>query len=321
MAFWNDRQTRGVLYQVAALGGVILVGGILVSNTMDNLARQNIATGFGFLDREAGFGISEHLVDYSPADTYLRALYVGLLNTLRVSFAGILLATLLGILVGFARLSTNWLVARFASVYVEITRNVPVLLHLFFWYAVVTQAFPSPAAAYEPIAGFFLSNRGIAIPWPGLGVPVLEGFNFRGGAVLSPELSALLIGLSVYTSGFIAETVRGGILSVPKGQTEAARSMGLTGWQVLRFVTMPLALRAIIPGTTNQYLNLAKNSALAVAIGYPDFVSVANTTINQTGQAIEGVAMIMAAYLTLSLLISAFMNWYNKHVALIGERT
>jgi general L-amino acid transport system permease protein len=314
MAFWNDRQTRGILYQVAALG-------VLVSNTMDNLARQNIATGFGFLDREAGFGISEHLVDYSPADTYLRALYVGLLNTLRVSFAGILLATLLGIVVGFARLSTNWLVARLASVYVEVTRNVPVLLHLFFWYAVVTQAFPSPAAAYEPFSGFYLSNRGIAIPWPGVDVPILDGFNFRGGAVLSPELSALLIGLSIYTSGFIAETVRGGILSVPIGQTEAARSMGLTGWQVLRFVTMPLALRAIIPGTTNQYLNLAKNSALAVAIGYPDFVSVANTTINQTGQAIEGVAMIMAAYLTLSLLISAFMNWYNKHVALIGERS
>ena len=321
MAFWNDRHTRGVLYQVAALGGVLLVGGILVSNTMDNLARQNIATGFGFLTREAGFGISEHLVDYSPADTYLRALWVGLLNTLRVAFAGIALASLLGIIVGFARLSSNWLVARFASAYVEVTRNVPVLLHMFFWYAIVTQAFPSPGAALEPITGFFLSNRGVAIPWPGLGVPQLDGFNFRGGAVLSPELSALLIALSVYTSGFIAETVRGGILSVPKGQLEAARSMGLTGWQVLRFVTMPLALRAIVPGTTNQYLNLAKNSALAVAIGYPDFVSVANTTINQTGQAIEGVSMIMAAYLTLSLLISAFMNWYNKHVALIGERS
>jgi general L-amino acid transport system permease protein len=321
MAFWNDRRTRGVLYQVAALGGVLLVGGILVSNTMDNLARQNIATGFGFLTREAGFGISEHLVDYSPADTYLRALWIGLLNTLRVAFAGIALATILGIVVGFARLSSNWLVARLASVYVEVTRNVPVLLHMFFWYAMVTQAFPSPADALQPITGFFLSNRGVAIPWPGLGVPHLDGFNFRGGAVLSPELSALLIALSVYTSGFIAETVRGGILSVPKGQLEAARSMGLTGWQVLRFVTMPLALRAIVPGTTNQYLNLAKNSALAVAIGYPDFVSVANTAINQTGQAVEGVAMIMAAYLTLSLLISAFMNWYNKHVALIGERT
>jgi len=321
MAFWNDRRTRGLLYQAAALGGVILVVGVLVSNTMDNLARQNIATGFGFLTREAGFGISEHLVDYSPADTYLRALWVGLLNTLRITVAGIACATLLGVFFGFARLSSNWLVARIASVYVEVTRNVPVLLHLFFWYAVVTQSFPSPADAFEPITGVFLSNRGIAVPWPGLGVPELAGFNFRGGAVLSPELSALLIGLSVYTSGFIAETVRGGILSVPKGQLEAARSMGLTGWQVLRFVTLPLALRAIVPGTTNQYLNLTKNSALAVAIGYPDFVSVANTTINQTGQAIEGVAMIMAAYLTLSLLISALMNWYNKRVALIGERS
>ena len=321
MAFWNDRQTRGILYQIAAVGGVVLVGGILVSNTLDNLSRQNIATGFGFLTREAGFGISEHLVDYSPADTYLRALWVGLLNTLRITLAGIVAASVIGLVVGFARLSSNALVARLASIYVEVTRNVPVLLHMFFWYAVVTQAFPSPAAAIEPIAGVFLSNRGIAVPWPGLGFPELNGFNFRGGAVLSPELSALLIGLAGYTSGYIAETVRGGILSVPKGQIEAARSMGLSGWQVLRLVTLPLALRAIVPGTTNQYLNLAKNSALAVAIGYPDFVSVANTTINQTGQAIEGVSMIMAAYLTLSLLISAFMNWYNKRVALIGERS
>ena len=321
MAFWNDRRTRGYLYQIAALGGVVLVGGILVSNTLDNLARQNIATGFGFLDREAGFGISETLVEYSPADTYLRALWIGLLNTFRVSLAGIVLCSLLGIVVGFARLAPNFLVARLASVYVEITRNIPVLLQLFFWYAVVTQAFPSPAAALEPIAGVFLSNRGIAIPWPGAGVPTLDGFNFRGGAVLSPELSALLIGLSIYTSGFVAETVRGGILSVPKGQLEAARAVGLTRFQVLRFVTMPLALRAIVPPTTNQYLNLTKNSALAVAIGYPDFVSVANTTINQTGQAIEGVALIMAAYLTISLVISALMNWFNRHVALVGERS
>lgn len=321
MAFWNDRRTRGYLYQIAALGGVVLVGGILVSNTLDNLARQNIATGFGFLDREAGFGISEHLVDYSPADTYLRALWIGLLNTFRISAAGIVLCSLIGIVVGFARLAPNILVARLASVYVEITRNIPVLLQLFFWYAVVTQAFPPPAAALEPIAGVFLSNRGIAIPWPGLGTPTFEGFNFSGGAVLSPELSALLIGLSIYTSGFVAETVRGGILSVAKGQLEAARAVGLTRFQVLRFVTMPLALRAIVPPTTNQYLNLTKNSALAVAIGYPDFVSVANTTINQTGQAIEGVALIMAAYLTISLVISALMNWYNRHVALIGERT
>jgi general L-amino acid transport system permease protein len=319
MAFWNDRRTRGLLYQAAALVGVAVVGGVLVSNTLDNLARQNIATGFGFLTREAAFGISESPIAYSPADTYARALFVGLLNTLRVAIAGIVLATLIGLVVGLARLSSNQLVARLAAVYVEAIRNVPVLLQLFFWYAIVTQAFPAPRAALEPIAGVFLSNRGIAIPWPGAGVPKLVGFNFDGGAVLSPELSALLIGLSIYTAAFIAETIRGGILAVPNGQVEAARALGLSGYRVLRHVVLPLALRAIVPPTTNQYLNLAKNSSLAVAIGYPDFVSVANTAINQTGQAIEGVALIMLAYLTLSLAISALMNWYNRRVALVGE--
>ena len=320
MAFWNDRRTRGLLYQAAALAGVVSVGGFLIGNTLDNLARQNIATGFGFLGREAGFGISESPIDYSAADTYLRALIVGLLNTLRVSIAGMVIATILGILIGLARLSSNWLIARFAGVYVEAIRNVPVLLQLFFWYAVVTQAFPAPRAALEPIAGVFLSNRGIAIPWPGAGIPELAGFNFQGGAVLSPELSALLIGLSVYTAAFIAETVRGGILAVPRGQSEAARALGLGRYRVMRHVVLPQALRAIVPPTTNQYLNLTKNSSLAVAIGYPDFVSVANTAINQTGQAIEGVALIMLAYLTVSLVISALMNWYNKRVALVGSR-
>jgi general L-amino acid transport system permease protein len=320
MAFWNDRRTRGVLYQVAALAGVVLVGGVLLSNTLDNLARQNIATGFGFLAREAAFAISESPISYSPADTYARALLVGLLNTLKVTLVGIVLATVIGLIVGLARLSSNELIARFAAVYIEAIRNVPVLLQLFFWYAVVTQAFPAPRAALAPIAGVFLSNRGIAVPWPGAGVPELVGFNFVGGAVLSPELSALLIGLSIYTAAFIAETIRGGVRAVPKGQTEAARALGLSRYRVLRHVVLPLALRAIVPPTTNQYLNLAKNSSLAVAIGYPDFVSVANTAINQTGQAIEGVALIMLAYLTLSLAISALMNWYNKRVALIGER-
>jgi general L-amino acid transport system permease protein len=320
MAFWNDRRTRGVLYQAAALAAVVAVGGVLVANTLDNLARQNIATGFGFLTREAAFGISESPIAYSAADTYARALFVGLLNTLKVSVAGIVLATILGVIVGLARLSSNVVVARLAGVYVEAIRNVPVLLQLFFWYGIVTQAFPSPRAALEPFTGVFLSNRGIAIPWPGAGVPHLSGFNFEGGAVLSPELSALLIGLSVYTAAFIAETVRGGVLAVPRGQIEAARALGLSNFRVLRHVTLPLALRAIVPPATNQYLNLAKNSSLAVAIGYPDFVSVANTTINQTGQAIEGVALIMLAYLTLSLAISALMNWYNQRVALVGER-
>lgn len=360
---------------------MVLLGWFLVSNTLDNLARQNIATGFGFLEREASFGISESLISYSPADTYLRALTVGLLNTIQVSVAGIILTTILGVMIGLARLSTNWLIAKLASVYVETIRNVPVLLQLFFWYAVITQAFPSPRQALEPLPGVFLSNRGIKIPlpvveaahiwllaafilgivgtiilfrwararqeltgqtfptgWVGAGLlfglpllafiaqgapleistPELRGFNFQGGGSLSPELAALLLGLTVYTASFVAETVRSGILAVPRGQIEAAKAVGLRPGAVLRLVVLPQAMRVIIPPTTNQYLNLAKNSSLAVAIGYPDLVSVANTSINQTGQAIEGIAFIMAVYLILSLLISWFMNWYNKRMSLQG---
>ena len=274
--------------------------------------------------------------------------------------------------VGLARLSGNWLIAKLASVFVEATRNVPVLLQLFFWYALITQAFPAPRRALEPVAGIFLSNRGIKFPtpvwepaqlvvaaalvlaaalwilgarrkartggsffWPGLGLvvglpviafiaagapldldaPQLRGFNFQGGGSLSPEFAALLIGLTVYTASFIAEIVRGGILAVPKGQTEAARALGLGRGQALRLIILPQALRVIVPPLTNQYLNLTKNSSLAVAIGYPDLVSVANTSINQTGQAVEGIAIIMVVYLTISLAISAVMNAYNRRIA------
>ena len=321
MIFWNNRRVRGVLYQIAALGAVALVIGWFVGNTLDNLARAHIATGYGFLSRQSSFAIAEHMIPYSPADTYLHALIVGALNTIKVTVIGIVLATVIGVAIGILRLSANPLLSRLAGVYVEAMRNVPVLLHLFFWYGVVTQTLPAVNAAWEPLPGVFLSNRGIAVPWPGAGVPLLDGFNYQGGAVLSPELSALLIALALYTAAFIAETVRGGILSVPPGQREAARALGLKPFQSMRLVILPQALRAIVPPTTNQYLNLAKNSALAVAIGYPDFVSVANTTLNQTGQAIEGVSLIMAAYLTLSLGISALMNFYNERVALKGERT
>lgn len=377
LALPGGARQRGFFYQFLAVSGVILLGWFLVSNTLDNLARQNIATGFGFLEREAAFGIGESLIAYSPADTYLRALMVGFLNTLRVAFLGIVLATVLGILVGLARLSSNWLIAKLASVFVEATRNVPILLQLFFWYALITQAFPAPRRALEPVAGIFISNRGIKFPvplwepaqlivaaafilavaicflgarrarlrreasggggtflWPGLGlllglpaiaffaagaplemdVPVLGGFNFRGGGSLSPEFAALLIGLTVYTASFIAEIVRGGILAVPQGQTEAARALGLGRAHALRLVILPQALRVIVPPLTNQYLNLTKNSSLAVAIGYPDLVSVANTSINQTGQAVEGIAIIMVVYLTISLTISAFMNAYNRRI-------
>jgi general L-amino acid transport system permease protein len=238
---------------------------------------------------------------------------VGLGNTLRVAIAGILIATVLGTAVGLFRLSKNWLLRTLAGAYVEFIRNSPLLVQLFFWYALITEALPAPRQALEPLSGLFLTNRGIFFPLPG-SVPVLEGFNFSGGMVLTPEFATLLVGLSVYTAAFIAEIVRAGVLSVNRGQWEAAFAVGLKPGQALRHVVLPQALRMIVPPMASQYLNLTKNSSLAVAIGYPDLVSIANTTINQTGQAIEGVAIIMAVYLSISLSISAFMNWYNARV-------
>jgi general L-amino acid transport system permease protein len=383
-AWWNDIRVRGVLYQVLVIGGVIALGWYLVSNTLSNLAARDIATGFGFLNREAGFAISESPIPYSAADTYLRALGVGILNTLKVSFIGIILASILGTIAGVARLSSNWLVSTFALWYVERLRNIPVLLQLFFWYALITEGLPRPRQAFNPVPGVYLSNRGLRYPepiwheayafmaaglvigivvswlvmrwarlrqertgqlFPGLrvsavlivglpllgylaggaptamDVPELRGFNFRGGGTLTPEFVALLVGLVVYTGTYIAEIVRGGILSVSHGQTEAGLALGLRRGLVMRLILLPQALRVIIPPLTSQYLNLAKNSSLAVAIGYPDLVSVANTAINQTGQAVEGIAIIMAVYLTLSLSISAFMNWYNRRIALERGRS
>lgn len=383
VAWWNDRRVRAVLYQVLVVGAVVLLGAYLVSNTLANLASRNIATGFGFLDREAGFAISESLIPYRPADTYARAIVVGLLNTLNISAVGIVLATILGTLAGVARLSRNWLLARLATVYVESLRNVPVLLQLFLWYALITDGLPSPRQAVHPLPGVFLSNRGLQFPVPvwdqayvlaaaGIGfgivaaivltrwakrrrertgavfpaaavgaaltfglavagwlvggaptrldVPELRGFNFAGGATLSPEYAALLVGLVLYTGTYVAEIVRGGILAVSHGQTEAGLALGLSRGRVMRLIVLPQALRVIIPPLTSQYLNLTKNSSLAVAIGYPDLVSTANTTINQTGQAVEGIAIIMAVYLTISLAISTLMNWYNKRIALKGNR-
>lgn len=376
---WNDPATRALLYQVIVVGIVAFFVWYLVSNTLHNLAVRNISTGFGFLGREAGFAIGESPVAYSPADTYGRAIWVGLLNTLKVSVVGIVLATLLGTLIGIARLSKNWLVSGVASVYVEVMRNIPLLLQLFFWYAIITENMPGPRQALNPMTGVYLSNRGLKLPslqgdamdWilGGLGlaillvilvahwarkrqaatgqifplgsvaaalllalplagwmaggaeltfeIPELKGFNFVGGITLSPEFSALLLGLVIYTSAFVAEVVRSGIQAVGQGQWEAANALGLSRGRILRLVILPQALRVIIPPMTSQYLNLTKNSSLAVAIGYPDIVSVVNTTLNQTGQAIEGILIIMAAYLTVSLSISIFMNWYNKRIALV----
>ncbi len=377
---FTSERLRAIVYQALLLAAVVGIGWFLVANTLHNLSTRQIQVGFGFLSREAGFEIAESQVAFEPSDSYGRAFLVGLLNTLRVSAIGIVVATLLGTLIGIARLSSNWLVARLASAYVEFVRNVPLLLQLFVWYGLITELLPPvrEAIAFGDLA--FLSQRGLryawpqAAPgwsaagwafaaavvlalawrtlasrrqratgaqwpvlWPALGLllllpvgawlaggaptqvdlPRLGGFDFRGGRSLSPEFIALLVGLSTYTAAFIAEVVRGGILSVPRGQAEAAMALGLKPGQRLRLVTMPQALRVIIPPLTSQYLNLTKNSSLAVAIGYPDLVAVANTTMNQTGQAIEAIAILMAVYLAISLAISLVMNWYAARTRLI----
>jgi general L-amino acid transport system permease protein len=312
---WRSSKGRRIAYQAAAIGAAALVAWFLVSNTMANLEERRIASGLGFLAREAGFEIGESaFLRYSASDSYLRALVVGLTNTLAVALIGILTATVLGTAIGLSRLSRNFLLRNVAAAYVEFMRNVPLLVQLFFWYAMITEGMPGPREALSPLPGVFLSNRGIFFPTFS-GVPELQGFNFVGGAALTPEFAALLLGLATYTAAFIAEIVRAGILAVDRGQGEAAHALGLSRAQAMRLVILPQALRVIVPPMTSQYLNLTKNSSLAVAIGYPDLVSIANTTMNQTGQAIEGIAIIMAVYLTISLSISAFMNWYNARVA------
>jgi len=309
---------RAVLYQLGLLAAVVFLGWFFISNTMANLESRKIASGFGFLAREAGFEIGETtFVPFNAADSYLQALKVGLANTFRVALIGVVLATFLGTAIGLARLSANWLLSRLANAYIELMRNVPLIVQLFFWYAVITENLPGPRDALNPLPGVFLSNRGIAFP-TFTSTPELQGFNFTGGLVLTPEFAALLFGLVIYTAAFIAEIVRAGVLAVDKGQSEAAAALGLPRWRAVRLVILPQALRVIVPPMTSQYLNLTKNSSLAVAIGYPDLVSIANTTMNQTGQAIEGIAIIMAVYLTISLSISAFMNWYNRRIALRG---
>lgn len=375
----NDPWFRGLAYQVLVIGLVVAGVWYLISNALANLARQSIATGFAFLERSAAFDIAQHLIPYSSVSTYLRAYEVGLLNTLLVAVLGIVFATMLGTLVGILRLSTNWLVLRLATIYVEVTRNLPLLLQLFFWYDVITVSLPGPRQALSPIPGIFLSNRGLILPVPvdgpvwgamalallagialsfgiriwarrrqdvtgrqfptgsaatalmiglpmlswlasgaptAMDIPKLAGFGFDGGITLSPEFVTILVGLVFYTAAFIAEVVRAGILAVNWGQSEAALALGLPRGKILRLVVIPQAFRVIVPQLTSEFLSLTKNSSLAVAVGYPDLVAIANTTINQTGQAIEGISIIMAVYLTISLLISTFMNWFNKRVAL-----
>ena len=307
---------KRLAYQAAALAGAGLLAWFLIANAAQNLEARRIASGFAFLGREAGFEIGQSFfLHYGAADSYLKALAVGLVNTLMVSLIGIVLATGIGGLIGILRVTGIPLVKAVCAAYVEFIRNIPLLVQLFFWYALITESLPGPREALHPLPGVFLSNRGIFFPTLS-SVPALDGFNFTGGAVLTPEFAALLAGLATYTASFIAEIVRAGILAVSRGQHEAAEALGLNPFQKMFRIVLPQALRVIVPPLTSQYLNLTKNSSLAVAIGYPDLVSIANTTINQTGQAIEGIAVIMAVYLTISLAISTFMNWYNARIAL-----
>ncbi len=379
-AFWRDERVIQIGIQILFLALVVWAGAAALRNMVTSLRQQGLVLGFDFLASGAGFDISDTLIRYTSSDTFARALLVGLLNTILVSLLGIVLATLLGIVVGVARLSSNWLVNRMAWVFVEVMRNVPLLVLLVFIYTAFFLKLPRTRQAVS-LGPIYLSNRGVAVPWGEptdtwslyvsvligaliagtlvgvamrwwqersgrprplfwpplltvafiallgwiampqppltLSYPEIGGFNFEGGQVLSPEFMALLIGLVIYTAGFIGEVVRAGIQAVPKGQIEAARALGLTPSRILRLVVFPQALRLIIPPITNQYLNLTKNSTLAVAIGYPDLFSVSGTIINQTGRAVEMIAVVMGVYLILSLVTSLTMNWYNRRVRLV----
>ncbi|MFD1252255.1 putative glutamine ABC transporter permease protein GlnM [Devosia equisanguinis] len=380
-SFFNDPMIRGIIYQVVVAGIIIAFISWIIGNTAANLAAQNKTTGFDFLWRTAGFDISFSLLPWSRASYYWEAFLVGLLNTLLVAVVGIIFATILGFTIGIARLSTNFIVSSIATVYIEVIRNIPLLLQLFFWYFAVLKSMPAVRNSLELPFDSFINQRGVMVPrpipdeqfnfvWLGLllaiigvivlrrwakkrleatgqrfpvfltslvilfgvtalvfwvsgasvafEIPVLERFNFRGGLQLPPEFVALAFGLTIYTAAFIAETVRGGIQSVSHGQTEAAASLGLKEGDRLRLVIVPQAMRVIVPPLTSQYLNLTKNSSLGAAIGYPELVNVfAGTSLNQTGRAIECIAITMAVYLTFSLLTSAIMNWYNARVKLV----
>ncbi|WP_024560952.1 amino acid ABC transporter permease [Franconibacter pulveris 601] len=378
---FSNPAVRAWLFQILAVAVVLAIVAYLIHNTITNLNNRGITSGFAFLDRGAGFGIVQHLIDYQEGDTYGRVFLVGLLNTLLVSALCIVFASVLGFFLGLARLSENWLLRKLSTIYIETFRNIPPLLQIFFWYFAVLRNLPGPRQAVNAFDLMFLSNRGLYLPAPMMGeglmaffvalvvavvvtvglyrfnskhqiktgqlrrtwpvalgliiglpiaahlafgpalhwdVPELRGFNFRGGLALIPELAALTLALSVYTSAFIAEIIRAGIQSVPHGQHEAARSLGLPNPVTLRQVIIPQALRVIIPPLTSQYLNIVKNSSLAAAIGYPDMVSLfAGTVLNQTGQAIETIAITMSVYLIISLTISLLMNIYNRRIALI----
>lgn len=379
----HDPKLRALVPQFVLVALLLWLGYQFALNAGANLAAQGITSGFGFLANTAGFGVNQSLIPYSESDTYGRVFFVGLLNTLLVAALGIVVATVLGFVIGIARLSPNWLFARLAGGYVELIRNLPLLFQILFWYLTLLGTLPGPRQSISIWGALFLNNRGLILPapvvatgagyvlaaflaggvaavalawwakrrqertgrrfpalWGGLGLiiglplvaawaaglpisferPELRGFNFVGGFRLIPEFVALLLALSLYTAAFIAEIVRAGIAAIPRGQMEAALALGLARGLMLRLVVVPQALRVIVPPLTNQYLNLTKNSSLAIAIGYPDLFAVfAGTTLNQTGQAIEIIGITMAVYLFMSLLTSVLMNWYNAHIT-VAER-
>lgn len=381
LRFLNDRKTRAIVIQVAVFG--LIAAGLTgaVMNTAQNLQNAGIASGFGFLAQKSGFDISQALIGYSRESTYLTAFWVGLINTLVVSVVAIVASTVLGFALGVARLSPNWLVSRLSAVWIDIVRNIPLLLQLFFWYIAILNPLPGPRQALSLADAFFLCNRGVIMPapvwgegswaiglafglavvgvwvlsrwarrrqkttgdrfpvlWASLGLlaglplvafvlsgfplafelPVMSGFNFKGGLTMMPEFIALALALTLYASAFIAENVRAGILSVRKGQREAALALGLKPGLTMRLVVIPQAMRVVIPPLTSQHLTTVKNSSLAVVIGYPDLISVfAGTSLNQTGQAVEIIAMTMLVYLTVSLAISLAMGAYERKTAIV----
>ncbi|RPJ22525.1 MAG: ABC transporter permease subunit [Chloroflexi bacterium] len=381
--FWRDIRFLKILAQLIFIIALALVALYFYRNVTANLARQGLAVGYGFMKNPASFGIGESYIPYEPSDTYARALLVGLVNTLVISTLGIVLTTIVGVFAGVARLSSNWLINRFAAAYVGVIRNTPLLLQLMFWYFGVVIQLPSVRQAIQLPGPIYLTQRGVYLtwaeatatfpawrvyliiafisifviwfvlrsaqkrsslplsPWWNLAyllipvliiwlgaalqpepplrpfIPELSGLNFRGGLRLTPEFAALLFGLVTYTGAFIAEIVRAGIQAVSRGQVEAARSLGLSNGQALRLVVFPQALRIMIPPVTSQYLNLAKNSSLAIAIGYPDLFSVAGVVFNQTGAAIEIITIMMLSYLSISLFTSLLMNIYNRRIQLV----
>ncbi|TIP30414.1 MAG: amino acid ABC transporter permease [Mesorhizobium sp.] len=379
-SFINDPKIRGIFFQAVVVIVLVVLVWWIAQNVIANLTRLRIASGFGFLNSRAGFDISESAIAYSSDSTYGRAILVGFLNTVIVAVAGIITATLIGFIIGIGRLSHNWLIRKICTVYVEVFRNIPPLLVIFFWYSGVLAVLPAPRESINLPFSSFLNQRGFYFPravwgdgswlilvalllgiamawfvarkarqrqmatgqqfpvfWTStaliIGLPLLayalsgfplsfdypkqSTFNLTGGFQVRPEFLSLYLALSCYTAAFIAEIVRAGIRGVSKGQTEAAAALGLRAGPILRLVVIPQAMRIVIPPLTSQYLNLTKNSSLAIAIGYPDLTAIAGTVLNQTGQAVEGVVIMMAVYLALSLLTSAIMNVVNSKMALV----